>query len=117
MTPEQARQAIKEALGQIAPEADLDKLAPDADLRDTLELDSLDFLNFVEVLCKLAGRVSTKMTTRTWPPWPGAGSSLLGASTGLPAREDPAQATDLARAVSPSAIRQVPTFRPIIVAG
>ena len=56
MTPEQARQAIKEALGQVAPDAEPDTLAPDADLRDTLELDSLDFLNFVEALCKRAGQ-------------------------------------------------------------
>lgn len=56
MTPEQARQAIREVLLDVAPDADVDTLAPDADLRDTLELDSLDFLNFVEALGKRAGR-------------------------------------------------------------
>lgn len=56
MTREQAAQTISEVLGQIAPEADLSALPPDADLRDTLELDSLDFLNFVEGLSKQTGR-------------------------------------------------------------
>lgn len=50
MTPEQAENAISEALGQITPGTDISSLPPDADLRDTLELDSLDFLRFVEIL-------------------------------------------------------------------
>ncbi len=42
-----ARIAVIASLSGIAPEADLDHLAPDADLRDELDLDSMDFLNFV----------------------------------------------------------------------
>jgi len=34
-------------LAQVAPEADLATLEPDADLRLELDLDSMDFLNFV----------------------------------------------------------------------
>lgn len=56
MKPEEARQAITEVLAEIAPDADTRTLAPDADLRDTLELDSLDFLNFVEALGERSGR-------------------------------------------------------------
>ncbi len=56
MTPDQAKRAIEEALALIAPNADADGLTPDADLRETLELDSLDFLNFVEELSKRAGQ-------------------------------------------------------------
>ncbi len=56
MNTEQAATAITDALGQVAPDADLASLAPDADLRDTLELDSLDFLNFIEVLSKRVGQ-------------------------------------------------------------
>jgi acyl carrier protein len=56
VTPEQARQAIEESLGQVAPDADTQSLAPDADLRDTLELDSLDFLRVVELLSERTGR-------------------------------------------------------------
>ena len=64
MTPEQARHAIEESLVQVAPEADLGSLGPDADLRDTLELDSLDFLNFVEVL---SGRTETRIDEDDYP--------------------------------------------------
>ena len=56
MTPEQASQMIKDVLAEIAPGTDLDALSPDADLRDSLELDSLDFLNFVEILGQRAGK-------------------------------------------------------------
>lgn len=56
MTPDQARHAIEEALAQIAPDADVKGLAPDADLRDALELDSLDFLSLVEKLSQRTGR-------------------------------------------------------------
>ena len=42
-----ARTAVMASLARIAPEADLDHLAPDLDLRDELDLDSMDFLNFV----------------------------------------------------------------------
>jgi acyl carrier protein len=56
MTPEQARAVIERALGEVAPDADLAGLAPDADLRDSLELDSLDFLNFVTGLGAAIGQ-------------------------------------------------------------
>ncbi|HUY45438.1 MAG TPA: acyl carrier protein [Streptosporangiaceae bacterium] len=55
MTRTQARQAIEEVLREIAPDADVDNLPPDANLRDWIELDSLDFLNFVEALGKRSG--------------------------------------------------------------
>jgi acyl carrier protein len=47
---------IKDILREIAPDSDPDTLADDADLRDSLELDSLDFLNFVEELAQRSGR-------------------------------------------------------------
>ncbi len=56
MTPEQARAAVAASLRQIVPDADFDSLADDRPLRDALELDSLDFLSFVELLSKRAGR-------------------------------------------------------------
>lgn len=56
MTPEQAQRVIGEALAGIAPDADVGGLAPDADLRYALELDSLDFLRFVEVLSQRTSR-------------------------------------------------------------
>jgi acyl carrier protein len=56
VTPDQAQRIITEALAQIAPDADIPGLAPDADLRDTAELDSLDFLRFVEILSEQTGK-------------------------------------------------------------
>ncbi len=56
MTPGEARQMIKDVLREVAPDADPDALPEDADIRDSLELDSLDFLNFVEALSKQSGR-------------------------------------------------------------
>jgi acyl carrier protein len=47
MTRAQIREIVLEALGEIAPEADLTALAPDVGLRDQLDLDSMDILNFV----------------------------------------------------------------------
>lgn len=62
------RRTVLEILGGIAPEADLSRLAPDANLRRELDLDSMDFQNFVIRLCKAlavhipdrdAGRLAT----------------------------------------------------------
>jgi acyl carrier protein len=56
MTPDEARTAVAESLHRIVPDADFETLADDRPLRDALELDSLDFLSFVELLSKRAGR-------------------------------------------------------------
>lgn len=41
------RAVLQEELGNIAPEMDLNELDPTADLREALDIDSMDFLNFV----------------------------------------------------------------------
>ena len=46
-TPADIRAVLQEALGNIAPEMDLQKLDPSADLREALDVDSMDFLNFI----------------------------------------------------------------------
>lgn len=46
---------ILEELGNIAPEADLSSLDRRADLREALEIDSMDFLNLVAALHKRLG--------------------------------------------------------------
>ena len=38
---------MRTALATIAPEADLDTVGPDEDLQEALDLDSMDFLNFL----------------------------------------------------------------------
>ncbi|WP_031171669.1 acyl carrier protein [Streptosporangium roseum] len=55
MTPQLAQELIKGALIQVAPDADLTALPLDADFRDILELDSLDFLNYVQTLSEASG--------------------------------------------------------------
>jgi acyl carrier protein len=41
------RKVVEDELGNIAPEADLAALDPQADLREALDIDSMDFLNFI----------------------------------------------------------------------
>ena len=50
-----AETAVRRALAGVAPEADLDALARDADLQDELDLDSMDFLNFLIAVADLTG--------------------------------------------------------------
>ena len=47
MTESQIKEAVFRILGKIAPEADLKSLAPDASVREALDIDSFDFLRFV----------------------------------------------------------------------
>lgn len=46
------RSLVLRLLGEIAPEADTASLQPDVSFRDQLDLDSMDFLNFVVALHK-----------------------------------------------------------------
>lgn len=47
MELEQLRQTLQGILVSVAPECDLQTLADDNDLREELDLDSMDFLRFV----------------------------------------------------------------------
>ena len=44
------RATVLTVLGRIAPEADLTRLRPDKSFRDQLDMDSMDYLNFVIAL-------------------------------------------------------------------
>lgn len=55
MTDDENRTLIIDLLGGIAPEADFDMLADDEDLREALDIDSMDFLNFVTALHEATG--------------------------------------------------------------
>ena len=55
MTKDEMRALIITELGNVAPETDAAAIDPDADLRDALDIDSLDFLNFLDALHKKAG--------------------------------------------------------------
>lgn len=52
---EEIRAAVLATLGGIAPEADLTHLDPGESLREQLDLDSMDFLNFVVAVHKRMG--------------------------------------------------------------
>jgi acyl carrier protein len=56
MTPSETRQLILELIGQIAPEADTSGLRDDQDIREALDLDSIDFSNLVIALHERTGR-------------------------------------------------------------
>jgi len=47
VTAVEIRDAVLSILGGIAPEVDLSSVRPDADLREELDIDSMDFLRFV----------------------------------------------------------------------
>lgn len=50
MTPTEIRHTIHDALKRIAPEVDMATIDPAVPLRDEIDLDSMDFLNFVQAL-------------------------------------------------------------------
>lgn len=47
MTRDEIRDAVFRALTQVAPEADLSRIKPNLRIRDQLDIDSMDLLNFV----------------------------------------------------------------------
>lgn len=55
MNPAEARALAAGVLAGIAPEADLATVGQDQDLRAALDLDSMDFLNFVIGLSERSG--------------------------------------------------------------
>lgn len=55
MNEQQVRHLCAELLAVIAPEVDLAAVGDDEDLRDALDLDSMDFLNFVIGLAERSG--------------------------------------------------------------
>jgi len=56
MNETEIRRLAAEVLAGIAPEADLASVRDDEDLREALDLDSMDFLNFVIGLSEKGGR-------------------------------------------------------------
>jgi len=47
MSDEEIRAAVLRLLGQVAPEADMAAIKPDVRLRDQIDIDSMDALNFL----------------------------------------------------------------------
>ena len=55
MTTDELRDVVVDALTNIAPEADPATLDPGEDLREELDLDSMDELNLITALCEQLG--------------------------------------------------------------
>lgn len=55
MTPNEIRAVIQDELGRIAPEVEFDSIDPGADLREQIDIDSMDFLNLVTALHQRLG--------------------------------------------------------------
>ena len=64
MTDHEIRALAAEVLAGIAPEADLAAVGDHEDLREALDLDSMDFLNFVIALGERTGRRIPEADTR-----------------------------------------------------
>ena len=55
MTQTEIRAVIRDELGRIAPEVEFDSIDPGADLREQIDIDSIDFLNLVTALHQRLG--------------------------------------------------------------
>lgn len=55
MTDEELRKLVLDALASVAPELDAATLLPDKSFRDQLDIDSMDFLNYVIALHEALG--------------------------------------------------------------
>lgn len=55
MTEDDARAAVLAAVGQVAPDIEIDGLDETARFRQDLELDSLDFLRLLETVASVTG--------------------------------------------------------------
>jgi acyl carrier protein len=78
---QQARDAIEAALRAVAPEVTLDGIDPSSDMRDELDLDSMDVLN---LMVGLHERTGVEVPERDYP----VVASLEGCITYLVAHAD-----------------------------
>lgn len=58
------RNTIIGIIGSIAPDADLDALGPREDLRDAIDIDSMDFLN---ILVAIHDKTGVEVPERDYP--------------------------------------------------
>jgi len=55
MSPETIRRAMFDAIAAVAPEADPRELGPTDDLREALDIDSMDFIRYVTKIHQALG--------------------------------------------------------------
>lgn len=80
MTDADLKQTVLRLLGNIAPEADMTQIVPNSSFRDQLDIDSMDFYNFVLAVDKELG---VEIPERDYPQL----SSLNGCIEYLKARQ------------------------------
>ncbi|HEX2851270.1 MAG TPA: acyl carrier protein [Acidimicrobiales bacterium] len=73
MTRDDALSVLRDALARIAPEVDLDEVDADAELREELELDSMDFLN---LMVAIKERTGIEVPERDYPLMASLNSSI-----------------------------------------
>ena len=64
MTREEIREVVLSILAGIAPEIDVEEIRPAADLRDELDIDSMDFLRF---LVRIEERLGVSVPEKDYP--------------------------------------------------
>ncbi|MFF6772944.1 phosphopantetheine-binding protein [Streptomyces sp. NPDC012637] len=77
MNHDQAKAFVRQAVQRVVPDADFTGLDPGVSLRDTFEMDSLDFLEFVEALAELSGRELTEDDYPVLVTWDGCAARLV----------------------------------------
>ena len=85
MNEPEIKEAVRAALSEVAPEADLDALDPEESIQDQLDIDSLDFLS---VMIGIHERTGVDVPERDYPKlgtFAGCVAYLLEASATAPA--------------------------------
>jgi acyl carrier protein len=84
MSDPDIRTVVYEELNSIAPEVDLAAVDPAGDLREALDIDSMDFLNFISAVHR---RLGVDIPERDYPKLVTLDSAMtyLKAKLGLPA--------------------------------
>jgi acyl carrier protein len=85
VTEEELRAALYRALRKVAPESDPARVSPDADLRDELDIDSMDFTNFIIALHRELG---VDIPERDYPKYTTLGGCLSELGARLQGRVD-----------------------------
>jgi acyl carrier protein len=84
MTETEIRSIVLDALKRVAPEAHLEALRPDEDLRDALDIDSMDFNKFVLLIHETTG---VTFGEKDYPRLFSLGGCVRELSSRLPQRE------------------------------
>lgn len=87
MTRDDIRTSLLAALGDVAPEADLSQLDPREDLREQLEIDSMDLLNLAIGVHR---RTGVEIPEADYPKLATLDSAVAYLETRLAARRSPA---------------------------